>query len=209
MAHISFSRQCAVLLGIAGLAAASLVQAAEAGKVVHLLPDATVSRNGQTKALQKNAILHDTDVIATNSTGQVRILFNDDTSLSFGGNTRINLRDFAGAKKNAFSARLLQSAARSASNAIRSQNPGGFGGVSPTATAGGAGAVEKGKAAPVLVNVKGTVGAGLNYKFEFRVNMTKGVIFQGLLSDDGESGGKAYRLDFSAGRARLTPPAGA
>ncbi|MDR2364686.1 MAG: FecR family protein [Zoogloeaceae bacterium] len=185
-----------------GLAAVSFAQAADVGKVVHLLPGATVSRNGQTKALQKDAVLQNVDTIATNSTGQVRILFNDDTFLSFGGNTRVNLRDFAGAKKNAFNARLLQSAAHSASNAVRAQNPGGFGGINPTATAGGAGAVES-NGAPILVNVKGAISAGLDYKFEFRINMTKGILFQGKLSDDKSHDDKTYRLDFPEGDGKI------
>jgi hypothetical protein len=202
MTRISFLRyglRCgAVFLG---LVAAALVQAAEVGKVVQLVPGATVSRDGKTQSLQQNVAVRDSDVIATDATGRVRILFNDKTALSFGGNTRVNLRDFAGAQKTAFSARLLQSAANSASNAIRGQNPGGFGGVRPTATAGTTGMKDKKK--PSLVNVKGSIGAGLGYTFEFRVNLTKGLIFQGNLSNGEQNSGKAYRPSFSEGEGEI------
>jgi hypothetical protein len=182
--------------------AAMSVQAADAGKVLHLVPGATLSRDGKTQSLQQDAVVRDTDVIVTDATGRVRILFNDGTALSFGGDTRIRLRDFAGAQKTAFSARLLQSAARSASNTIRAQNPGGFGGVRPTGTAGKEG-MDDGKGAPVLVNVKGKIGAGLDYAFEFRMNLTTGVIFQGQLSDGGKTGDKAYSPDFSGGEGKI------
>ncbi|MDR1350592.1 MAG: hypothetical protein LBJ59_07450 [Zoogloeaceae bacterium] len=184
-----------------GLAAAALVQAAEVGKVAQLVPGATLLRSGQTQPLRQNASVLDSDVIATDATGRVRIVFNDDTALSFGGNTRINLRDFVGVKKTAFSARLLQSAARSASKTISAQNPGGFGGIDPTATAGGAGL--GGGNAPILVNVKGTIDAGLDYAFEFRMNLAKGIIFQGVLADNGSNSGKAYRLAFTKGEGEI------
>ncbi|MDR3158879.1 MAG: hypothetical protein LBU11_07685 [Zoogloeaceae bacterium] len=204
MTRISFLRyglRCGAFF--LGLAAAALAQAAEVGKVVQLAPDATVSRDGKNQALRQGVAVRDTDVIATNATGRVRILFNDKTALSFGGNTRVNLRDFAGAQKTAFSARLLQSAANSASNAIREQNPRGFGGVRPTATAGKTGIEGHPNSSANLVNVKGSIGAGLGYAFEFRVNLAKGLIFQGKLSDGEQNSGKAYRPDFSEGEGEI------
>ncbi|MDR0737183.1 MAG: FecR family protein [Zoogloeaceae bacterium] len=198
MVSASFLRHGALLFAL--LATAPL-QAAEVGKVAHLVPGATVARNGQTQSLRQDAPVLDSDVIATDATGRVRILFADKTSLSFGGNTRVNLRDFAGAQKTAFSARLLQSAASSASNSIRGRNPGGFGGVRPSSTAGKTGVGASGN--PILVNVKGSIGAGLGYAFEFRMNLANGEIFQGRLSDGGNGGGKAYRPDFSGGEGRI------
>jgi hypothetical protein len=197
MIQLSFLRQGLVLLG---LLAATLVQAAEVGKVVYLKSGVTVSRNGQAEALRQDAAVRDSDVIVTNATGQVRILFKDGATLSFGSNTRVDLRDFVGAKQNAFSARL-RGVARSASDTIRAQNPGGFGGVSPTATAGVPGVDANGKAD--IVKVEGKIGAGLDYAFQFRMNVTKGVIVDGKLSDDNSDGGKAYRLNLAGNKGEI------
>ncbi|MDR1887896.1 MAG: hypothetical protein LBQ81_00665 [Zoogloeaceae bacterium] len=136
-------------------------------------------------------------MISTDATGRVRIMFNDDSTLSFGSNVHINLRDFAAAgKKSIFNAQLLRKAAGATSTKIAAvpRGPGGSKGY-PDITAG-ARVDEK---SPVLVTVKGTIDADFAYEFEFRVNLTNGAISFGELKDRGSGKNRTYSLDFSEG----------
>jgi hypothetical protein len=55
--------------------------------------------------LKKLALLYLSDSIRTDATGRVRILFNDDSIVSLGGSSNLNLRDFAdSATESRFSA---------------------------------------------------------------------------------------------------------
>jgi hypothetical protein len=117
-----------VFLLFFGFAAAE-AQAADApiAEVLTIVPGATVNRNGQTLPLEKFSPLHLSDTVSTDATGRVKILFNDDSIVSVGSNTSLDLRDFADSgASSVFNVRLLQGVARVITGRIVEQNPQGF-----------------------------------------------------------------------------------
>ncbi len=97
------------------------------GKVIALVPGATVTRAGQQQNLEAHAAVMAADIINTDATGRVKILFNDDSMLSIGGNTSLHMREFADSGQNqVFDAHVLQGVARIVTGKIVEANPTGF-----------------------------------------------------------------------------------
>ncbi|MDR1777957.1 MAG: FecR domain-containing protein [Desulfovibrio sp.] len=109
----------------------------EAGSVLTIAANAFVERGGQRTALTGGASVYSGDTLSTDSTGRVRILFNDDTTLSLGPDTSLNLREYVeSGSKPMFRAHLLQGVTRIITGRITEKNPDGFALTSPEAAIG-------------------------------------------------------------------------
>jgi len=110
---------------------------ADIGKVIALAPGASVLRNGNTEPLTMHAALQVSDTVQTDATGRVRILFNDDSSITVGPNTSMDMNDYVdtGAKP-AFNVHVNKGVIRAITGKITSQNPNGFKMTAPGVTAG-------------------------------------------------------------------------
>jgi hypothetical protein len=105
--------------------------------VLFLVPGASIARNGQTHVLKQHDPVQASDIITTDATGRVRLLFNDDSTVDMGSNTSLNLRDFADSgAKPVFNVHLLQGLVRVVTGRIVEQNPSGFTVTTPEATIG-------------------------------------------------------------------------
>jgi hypothetical protein len=118
-------------------AAAAAAHAADIGKVIMLVPGASVQRDGRTETLRQHSPVRVSDTVKTDATGRVRILFNDDSSVDVGANSSLDMRDFAdGGEKPVFNVHLLQGVARVVTGKIVEQNPKGFAVSTPEGTIG-------------------------------------------------------------------------
>jgi hypothetical protein len=64
------------------------------GRIMALTPGANLIRGGQTLELKADSAVRESDSISTDETGRVKILFDDDSMVSLGGNTTIEIRDY-------------------------------------------------------------------------------------------------------------------
>ena len=123
-----------------GLAASShpaLAASQDIGKVIAYTAGASVLREGKTEDLALHAGIMVSDTIQTDATGRVKILFNDDTSVSVGPGTSMDMSEYADAgSDSAFSVNLTQGLVRVITGKIVDQNPGGFKMTTPEATVG-------------------------------------------------------------------------
>ena len=125
------------VLLFACLFALPVYAAPEAGKVVSLTPGAFVERAGKRLPLEMKSAVETGDTLTTDSTGRVRVLFSDDSSMSIGPNTVLSLREFSpGGSKPAVKAHLGKGLLRAITGRIVEQNPEGFALTSPEATVG-------------------------------------------------------------------------
>jgi hypothetical protein len=107
------------------------------GQAIGVVPGAFVVRDGENLPLALHSPLRVSDVVGTDATGRVRILFNDDSTVSIGGNTRLDLRDFADSgAKPVFNVHLMQGAARVVTGRVVEMNPAGFAVTTPEAHVG-------------------------------------------------------------------------
>ncbi|MDR0467002.1 MAG: FecR family protein [Deltaproteobacteria bacterium] len=107
------------------------------GQVVTYTPGASILRDGKTEPLALRSGIRVSDTIETNASGRVRILFDDDTSVSLGPNTTMEMSEYADAgSASAFGVRLGQGVIRAITGKIVDQNPSGFKMTSPEATVG-------------------------------------------------------------------------
>ena len=111
--------------------------AEDIGKVIMFTPGATVLRDGKTKALAMHAGIRTTDTLQTDASGRVKILFNDDSSVSLGPNTTMDMNEYADAgSKPAFGVHVPQGVIRVITGKITEQNPDGFKLTTPEVTVG-------------------------------------------------------------------------
>jgi len=111
--------------------------AQDIGQVISLVPGASVLRNGKTEDLAPHSGIRVSDTVRTDASGRVKILFNDDGSLSLGPNTAIDMNEYADAgSAPAFGVHLTHGLARVITGKIVDQNPGGFKMTAPLATVG-------------------------------------------------------------------------
>ena len=109
----------------------------EIGKVIMYTPGATVQRDGKTEPLALHAGIRVSDTLQTDAGGRVKVLFNDDSSVSLGPNTTMDMNEYADAgSKSAFSVNVPQGMIRAITGKITEQNPSGFKVTSPEATVG-------------------------------------------------------------------------
>ena len=128
------------LLGVllAALIAPCAVLAAEdIGKVIAFTPGVSVLREGMTEGLALHAGIRVADTVRTDATGRVKILFNDDSSVSLGSNTTMEMSEYADAgARSAFGVKVPQGVIRAITGKIVDQNPDGFRMTSPEASVG-------------------------------------------------------------------------
>jgi hypothetical protein len=111
--------------------------AADIGKVIAVTPGASMLREGKAEDLALHAGIRVQDSIRTDAGGRVKILFNDDSSVSLGPNTTMDMSEYADAgDKSAFSVHMPQGMIRAIAGKIVDQNPSGFAVTSPEATVG-------------------------------------------------------------------------
>ncbi len=125
---------CVILLGLA-----SAAQAAEpAGLVIAVNPGAFVERAGGREPLQSKSPIYVSDVVVTDATGKVQILFSDDTNVAVGANTRVALQEFVGESGAVpvFNANVASGIARFVTGKIVERNRSGFHIQTPQATIG-------------------------------------------------------------------------
>jgi hypothetical protein len=133
-AHTSF---LVSLLLPAFLYAAPALATDEIGKVISFAPGATLLRDGKNEGLDMHAGIRVSDTVQTDAGGRVKILFNDDSSLSLGPNTVMEMSEYADAgAKSAFNVNVPQGMVRAITGKIVEQNPNGFKMSSPEATVG-------------------------------------------------------------------------
>ena len=156
-----FSRGIRVVLyamfTVAVLPCAALA-AVDIGKVLALVPGASVLRDGKTETLALHAGIRVSDTIRTDASGRVKILFNDDSAVTLGSNTSLDMRDYADAgDKPAFGFHVPRGVVRAMTGKIVEQNPAGFRITTPEATVGIRGTtisliVENGKTTVLVEN---------------------------------------------------------
>ena len=114
-----------------------LLEAAEVGRVISLTPGAVAQRDGRTVALALKSPVHDTDVLITDASGRVQILFDDDSTVALGSGARLALGAVVPkGRKPVFKADLSQGLARVITGKIVEKNPDGFTLSTPEATVG-------------------------------------------------------------------------
>ena len=107
------------------------------GKVITFTPGASVLRDGKTEPLAMHAGIRVSDTVQTDAGGRVKILFNDDSSVSLGPNTTMDMEEYADAgAKSSFAVNVPHGMARAITGKIVEQNPNGFKMSSPEATVG-------------------------------------------------------------------------
>ncbi|MDR1276943.1 MAG: FecR family protein [Candidatus Accumulibacter sp.] len=111
--------------------------AAEIGQVIRVVPGAFVTRAGKTIPLAVHSPVEVTDVVSTDATGRLRVLFNDDSTVAVGSNTSLDLRDYADSgSKPVFDVHLMQGVARVVTGRVVEMNPSGFKVTTPEAHVG-------------------------------------------------------------------------
>ncbi len=121
------------------LSLASVAQAAEpAGLVIAVSPGAFVERAGGREPLQSKSPIYVSDVVVTDATGKVQILFSDDTNVAVGASTRVALQEFVGESGAVpvFNANVASGIARFVTGKIVERNRSGFHIQTPQATIG-------------------------------------------------------------------------
>ncbi|MDR0233503.1 MAG: FecR family protein, partial [Zoogloeaceae bacterium] len=109
----------------------------EIGKVISFTPGASVVRNGKAEALALHAGVRVSDTIRTDAGGRVKILFNDDSAVSVGPNTSMDMREYSeSGAKPAFGLNVTQGVVRAFTGKITERNPEGFKMTTPEAVVG-------------------------------------------------------------------------
>jgi hypothetical protein len=100
-------------------------------------PGASVERSGKVRKLKIKDNIENNDILITDATGRLRIMFADEGSVNLGSNTRIALKDIIpDGKKPNFSAKILKGAGRFITGEIVKKNPNGYNVKTPKATIG-------------------------------------------------------------------------
>ena len=116
---------------------ATALAASDIGKVIAFASGASVQREGKTEPLALHAGIRVSDTIQTDAAGRVKILFNDDSSVSLGPNTTMDMNEYADSgDKPAFAVTMPQGMIRAITGTIVDKNPEGFKMSSPEATVG-------------------------------------------------------------------------
>ena len=125
------------LMLVVALSPAAAHATADIGQVVAVVPGATVLRDGKTAALAVQDGIQVSDSIRTDAAGRVKILFNDDSSVSIGPDTTMDMNEYADAgAKSSFGLNVPQGVVRALTGKIVDQNPDGFKITTPEATVG-------------------------------------------------------------------------
>ena len=144
------------------LTQAALSFAATAGMVVTAQPGSWAMRAGKKVDLAVKSPVYSDDVLVTDASGKMQVLFDDDTTVSLGADTEVAVSDFVfgqEGKKPSFSAKMTHGVARFVTGKIVEQNRSGFSVTTPQATVGIRGTVfsveaPKGTSETVVVGLK-------------------------------------------------------
>jgi hypothetical protein len=102
-----------------------------------LTPGASLIREGRGQELLPDSAIRAADSISTDATGRVKILFDDDSIVSLGGNTTIEIRDYVDVGRDQrFEGHVLQGLGRFITGRIVEANPAGFKVSTPEALVG-------------------------------------------------------------------------
>lgn len=180
------------------LCAASAL-AASVGMVLTVQAGAWLERDGQKSALQVKSEVLPGDVLVTDASGRVQVIFSDDTTISLGADTRVAVADFlfdVPGKQPSFSANMAQGAARFVTGKVVEQNRAGFSVTTPQATVG-----IRGTTFAVSVTPKGVtsvIGLKVDGAFPIAVtNLKTGTVStisaSGMAVDAAPSGNTSYQ----------------
>ena len=115
----------------------ALADAGSAGRVISLTPGAFVEHGDASLPLGVNSEVNESDVLLTDASGRMRVLFADDSSVSLAPNTRLSLTEFVmEGEKPTFKAHLGQGLMRAITGKIVEANPSGFTLSTPEAAVG-------------------------------------------------------------------------
>ena len=107
------------------------------GHVTAVIPGAYAVRGGQDVPLTVKSAIESGDSLRTDASGKVQIIFADNTTVTLGNNTVMDMQEFAmNEGDSAFKAHLGQGIMRTITGAIVEQNPKGFSVTTPEATIG-------------------------------------------------------------------------
>lgn len=116
---------------------AGQTMAAPIGQVTAVMPGAYAVRGGQDVPLAVQSPIETKDTLRTDASGKVQILFADNSSVTLGNNTTMEMQEFAiGEGEPVFKAHLGQGIMRAITGAVVEQNPKGFEITTPEATIG-------------------------------------------------------------------------
>ncbi len=158
-------------------------------KVIAIQPGVVLERNGQTQNLALKDSLHVHDIVRTNTTGKVQLIFNDDSVVTIGVNSVFSMSDYSNAQRKSFDATLNKGFARFVTGVIVKNNPSAFKVRTPQATAG-----IRGTTLAVEITSQGTVISTENS------SIRQSVVVGSTTIDAG------FRALFGAGGALLSGP---
>ena len=110
----------------------------ESAVVLSVQPGAWVERSGARILLQKKSPVYKDDVIVTDHTGKLQMLFADDTTVAISANSTVSVSDFTfdDTKPPSFKADVSHGVARFITGKVVEQNRDGFSVETPQATVG-------------------------------------------------------------------------
>ena len=116
----------------------SLMAHEQVAMVLTSQPGAWAERDGQLLALPVKALVHKNDVLITDATGKMQIIFNDDTTIALGPETKVAVNElvFNDEQPASLSSEVLQGVARFATGQVVERNRQGFTVSTPQATIG-------------------------------------------------------------------------
>ncbi len=159
---------CALFIGLMAASAAGLAEADSVGAVVKAVPGAKLGRSGKVTDLATGQTLSAGDLITTNRSGTVQILFEDDTRIAIGPNASFLIDDIQ-TRRSGVATRFAVSAVAGGYRFLTGRSPKSAYAINtPTATMG----------------IRGTA-------FDFLVRSGRGtdvVIFSGLVRMCGSTG---------------------
>ncbi len=114
----------------------TVVQATEIARVIAVTGGVTVEHAGQSKALALKDSLRVKDIVRTNATGKVQLMFTDDTIVSLGTNSQFAMEDYSSSGMKSFKSNVAVGFVRFVTGTIVENNPEAFTVRTPEATVG-------------------------------------------------------------------------
>ncbi len=154
-----------ILFTITILIGATAAYAVESvGMVIETSGNAWVERNGTKTVIELRTPVFVTDVIATDATGKVQILFNDDTSLAIGASSVVSIDEFVfnSDATPSFAVSAVKGVSRVITGKIVEQNREGFKVSTPLATVGIRGTIVTIRIEDVISVILDQIGPGHN-----------------------------------------------
>ncbi len=124
------------LVLILSLFVSMTAMAAQIATVIAVSSGVTVERAGKVQPLALKDSVQTNDIIRTDATGKLQLIFQDDTTVSIGVNSIFTMEDYTDAHDKAFKAYVKEGFARFVTGAIVEGNPEVFSVRTPQATVG-------------------------------------------------------------------------